>query len=101
MSTAVGKLRESSLGSLTAVANGTPVYIGDLVDCVAGVGGTFVGTWSLKVSFDGGTTYVQFDSGTAAKVVTLPRCSYARLDCTAFTSGTIVGGFGGTDYQRL
>lgn len=96
-----GKLREGSFGSLTSAASATAVDISDLVDVDAYVAGTFVGTWKVEVSHDGGTTYSTFDTDTAPKkLATLPRCGTLRLTCSAYTSGTIKGLFGGSDINR-
>lgn len=59
------------------------------------VGGTFVGTVQTQVSFDGGTTWVLFGSAVTAPAsvsYTNAAATLVRLQCTAFTSGTIVGG---------
>lgn len=94
---AAGKFRGASLGSLTAVSNGTGVSILDLDKAAVNVSGTFVGTWAVQVSFDGGTTYVNHTTGTTAQTVTITDAlaGHVRLICSAYTSGTIVGYLGG------
>jgi hypothetical protein len=63
------------------------------------VGGTFVGTVFCEISFnpeDASPTWVQFGSSLTAPgtvKVDIP-CKGVRLRCSAFTSGTIVGGAG-------
>lgn len=99
--TVPGKLAEGALASLTGVANGAGVSMAGYVDVAVTISGTFAGTWAVEVSFDGGTTWAQFDTGTAKKLTaTLPRCGQARGICSAFTSGTIVMNFSGTDPLR-
>ncbi len=96
-----GKLREGTLGALGAVANGATIGISDLKDVDVVVTGTVVGTWILQISHDAGTTWSTFDTGTAVKhLAALPRCGAMRLICSAWTSGSIVGFFGGEDINR-
>lgn len=59
------------------------------------VGGTFVGTVQTQISLDGGTTWVLFGTAvTAPASVSYQNAAttLVRLQCTAFTSGAIVGG---------
>lgn len=80
--------REGSLGSFTAVANGTGQSIRDLKTVNCAVLGTFVATVKIQVSYDGGTTWVEFASVTAPGVTAvLPQCGMVRATCSAFTSG--------------
>lgn len=95
-----GRYKGAANADLTAVANGVAFDVSSLVDVTVAVGGTFVGTWSLKISFDG-TTFFQFATNTTAANTTLPRCAKARVDCTAFTSGAISSGYGGSDITRM
>jgi len=65
------------------------------------VGGTFVGTVQVQVSYDPeatSPTWVLFSSAlTAAGTVKVDiPVKAVRLQCTAYTSGTIVGGLGVT-----
>lgn len=65
----------------------------------AAVGGTFVGTVLCEISYDPDATvptWIQFGSAlTAAGTVKVDiPCKAVRLRCSAFTSGTIVGGIG-------
>lgn len=97
----MGLLREGALATLDAVENGTAVNISDVRGVYVSVTGTFVGTWAVQVSFNGGTSYVNFDTGTAAKLVgPLPRCGRVRGICSAFTSGQIDMNYGGEDVNR-
>lgn len=63
------------------------------------VGGTFVGTVLCEISYDpeaGSPTWMPFGSALTAPgtfKVDVP-CKGVRLRCSAFTSGTIVGGVG-------
>lgn len=85
-------IREANLvgAGLTGVANGSAVSIADLDEAYVTVSNVFVGTWKVQVSFDGGTNWVDFDTGTAPKLTAvLPPCRFIRAICTAFTSGTI------------
>lgn len=64
------------------------------------VGGTFVGTVLVEVTYDG-VTWTQFGSSLTAPgtaKVDVPVAD-VRLRCSAFTSGTIVGGIGAADLQ--
>lgn len=89
-------IREGSLGSFTGTTTGNATKITDLDEVFAMISGTFVGTMVIEVSFDGGTSWVQFDSATAPKLTAvLPPCNFVRARCSAFTSGTIVVNFSG------
>lgn len=91
-------IREASLVGvgLTSVSNGSAVSIADLDEAYVTVSGTFVGTWKIQVSFDGGTSWVDFDTGTAAKLTAvLPPCRFIRAICSAYTSGTILASVSG------
>lgn len=60
------------------------------------VGGTFVGTVAVQVSNDG-VTWVALGAAVTAPATTVQLdCpfKFARLNCTAYTSGTIVGQLG-------
>jgi hypothetical protein len=61
------------------------------------VGGTFVGTYQVKVSHDG-TNFVQYGSNlTAPGVVEIKiPVKMVRVDCSAYTSGQGVASVGGT-----
>lgn len=102
MASVRGKLVEGALGSHAAVEADAAVNVSDLLDLQVTYSGTFVGTWILEVSFDQGTTWAQFDTGTAAKLTAvLPRCGRIRSRCSAYTSGTIVANYSGTDPNRV
>src|SRR5690348_10035508 len=96
-----GKLVTRAVASLGAVETDPAVAIGDLMDpqVTVGVasGGTFTATWFVEISFDNGVSFVQFDTGTAAKLVTLPRCTHVRGRCSAFTAGPILMYVSGTN----
>lgn len=83
-------LRQFTFGNLSSVADGAAVNIADLESVYVFVWGTFSATWVLQVSFDGGTTWAQWDTGTAGKLCTmLPPVGHARMICSARVSGTI------------
>lgn len=92
----MSKLLEGALGSFTGVAAGTAKNIAALTGVRALVSGTFVGTVTIEVSFDEGTTWAIFQTLTAVGLSNeLPPCGRVRANCTAFTSGTIVADYGG------
>ena len=64
--------------------------------------GTFVGTVKLQVSPDG-TNWVDSGSAvTAPAIIAIPRAAkFARLNCTAWTSGSIEGFVTTVDEDRL
>jgi hypothetical protein len=95
-------LRQGALGSLTSTTSTAGTNIADLEDVRVHVAGTFVGTWFVDVSFDGGTTWIAFDTDTAPKLTAqLPPAGMVRGRCSAYTSGTILFNFGGRDTDRL
>lgn len=87
-------------GSVTAT--GVIVALG-IEDCSVPVGlacgGTFVGTVTCEISYDSDAaspTWIKFGTDLTAPgtwKVDVP-CKAVRLRCSAFTSGTIVGGVG-------
>lgn len=91
-------LKTRTFVSLAATSTGgTAVQISDLEDVYVLLSGTFVGTWFVDVSFDGGTTWGQFATGTESSTLLtakLPPATHARLRFTK-TSGTLAGGLGG------
>lgn len=85
--------RSEALGSLTSAVAGTGVPCGVLGDAGgATISGTFVGTVAIEISADG-TNYVAAAAAlTAPGFVAIPRwAKKVRMNCTAYTSGTIVG----------
>lgn len=98
----MARLKEGALASYTGTdSNDTGVNISDLESVYVHVSGTFVGTWFVDISFDGGTTWAAFATGTApALTAILPPCGYVRGRCSAYTSGTIVMNYGGRDDDR-
>lgn len=90
----MGKPNFLDLGSLTGTGAGTAFDISHLESIACLIGGTFVGTVDIEVSFDAGTTFVALPSplgGATAPVVgdVGVRAQQIRANCTAFTSGTI------------
>lgn len=97
----MSRLKQGLLATLDAVENGSAVGIAQLESVYVHVSGTFVGTWHVDVSFDGGTTWVQHATGTAAALTAiLPPAGHMRGRCSAFTSGTITMYYGGRDEDR-
>lgn len=88
--------------NLGAVATTAMVDVQDLENVEVSVSGTFVATVSVEFTFDG-TNYAPAAAAlTAPGRVALPvRCRGWRLNCTAFTSGSIVGRSGGRDPNRI
>jgi len=91
-------LKTRNFVSLSATSTGgAAVAISDLESVFVMLSGTFVGTWFVDVSFDGGTTWGQFATGTEGSTLLtaqLPPATHARLRFTR-TSGTLAGGLGG------
>lgn len=78
---AAGAVRSIPLGPVDDGNNGDATDISEFDSAIAVVGGTFTGTWVLKVSFDSGTTWHDFATNTVPAVVTgIPRCGMARFD---------------------
>ena len=87
-------------GSVTATGVIVQMGVEDaLLPVGLAVGGTFVGTVLCEISYDtdaGSPTWVQFGASVTAPgtfKVDVP-CKGVRLRCSAYTSGTIVGGVG-------
>lgn len=90
------------LGSLTSVVAGSAFDVSHLEEVAAMIGGTFVGTCSIEASFDAGANWVAvpgvLDGATTPQALAIPfRCQQIRMNCTAFTSGTIEGKASGSD----
>lgn len=78
----------------TSTATSAAYDVSDLHDVTVMVGGTFVGTWFIDVSWDG-TTFAAWESRTTPGAYTkLPACKQFKVRCSAFTSGTAVVGYG-------
>lgn len=86
---------------LAAVDTTAALSVAHLEEAAVLIGGTFTATVSLEVSFDGGATWVPHPDATgltAPKVVPLGmRAQQVRLNCTNYTSGTILGRLSGSD----
>ena len=80
-------------GSVTATGTICTVDLDGFKDLSHAVGGTFVGTVQVQVSNDGTTWAPLVASITAPAAAIVQGCGFklARLQCTAYTSGTIVG----------
>lgn len=90
-------------GTFTDLASTTTAGekdVSELEEVAVLVGGTFVGTVDVLVSFDG-TTFVPhptLNGKTAPFSGTIGfRCKMIDIECTAYTSGTIKSGFSGSD----
>jgi len=92
----MAKLRVGNMQDLDAAENGTAIYVGDLENVYIHLSGTFVGTIKFQVSTDLGTTWLEFESHTAAALsAKLPPCNKIRAICSAYTSGTAKLQYGG------
>lgn len=89
------------LGSLVATGQGTVHDISHLEEVAAMIGGTFVGTASIEVNFDAATWIPVpgvLSGATTPQMLAIPvRARQIRLNCTAYTSGTIEGKASGSD----
>lgn len=91
----VGSVAAGSWQSSTA--SSAAVDVSHLNRVRVGLGGTFVGTLFVDVSFDG-TTFVPWQSLTAPGVYNeLPACKQFKIRTSAYTSGTPAVGYGGVD----
>lgn len=88
MSTRFGTLHPSAGGGFDAVETGQVMDVSDAEEVGYLVGGTFVGTILIEVSFDSGTTWVEYASLTAPAIaaITVP-VQQVRARCSAYTSG--------------
>lgn len=80
----------------TSTATSAAVDVSHLRDLKVMLGGTFVGTWVVDISWDG-TTFVPWEAGrtTPGVYTTIPACKAFKMRCSAFTSGTAVVGYAG------
>lgn len=91
----MAQLRTRSFADVAATGSSAAIKIADLENVYVQTFGTWVGTTIVQVSFDGGTTWADFDSSTSAKVTAqLPPCTHARINFTR-TSGTVKAALGG------
>lgn len=91
-------MRVFSLGTLTSATAGTAVaatsglLAGETVPVlVSSPGAAFVGTANLQTSVDG-TTYSNVGPSittAGTQIVAVPMSNFIRLNCSAFTSGSI------------
>ncbi len=100
----MGRGRFAAMDDLAAVAATAGLDISELESASVSVGGTFVGTYSIELSFDAGATWVPHPDATgltAPKIQALGmRAQQVRVNCTAYTSGTLECDMGGTDEDR-
>jgi hypothetical protein len=93
-------LKTKNLGDFTGTTTGTAFSIGDLEPgtVYGSIDGTFSGTMTIEVSFDGSTFEQYGASVTAAKTLFGPLpggVTMVRAKCTAYASGTISVRLGG------
>lgn len=94
------KINAGNLSSHTGTTTGTARRI-DSDEAYVMVAGTFSATIKVDVSFDGGSTYAEFQSITTPSVSNkLPPCTHVRTRCSAFTSGQADTYFGGRDLTQ-
>ena len=93
-------LSTKNLGDFTGTTTGTAYTVGDLEPgtVYGSIDGTFSGTMTIEISFNG-STYEQYGANvTAAKTLFGPLPGGVKLvrgHCTAFSSGTISVRLGG------
>lgn len=92
-----------NFANLTATGETAAKDVSHLEEVAVCVGGTFVGTCGVEVSFDG-STWVPHPTLTGK---TAPfsgaigfRCKQIRMDCSAYTSGTIQSAYSGSDTDQ-
>lgn len=91
----MAQLKTRSFADVAATGSSAAIKIADLESVYVQTFGTWTGTAIVQVSFDGGTTWADFDTATAVKVTAqLPPCTHARLNFTR-TTGTLKGALGG------
>jgi hypothetical protein len=97
----VREVKEGKGVDITSAAASTAVNVADLDNVkVTLIAANFVGTYAIKVSFDGGTTWgihttAAVASGATLTTVTLPRSTAINVEATAFTSGTLAWRYAG------
>lgn len=83
----------------TAIGKGTALILSGADSFTYQISNTFVGSWSIQATIDGGQTYIQIDSGTAVKgpITYNPSPTWAGkvvsyyVQIDAYTSGTVTG----------
>ena len=97
----MSKWQSRPLADLTGTGQNAGVEVSDLESSAVWIVGTFVGTAQMQVSPDG-TNWV--DEGAAlttpGKVAVPDYVKQVRVDCTAYTSGTIESLVTGIDEDR-
>lgn len=97
----MGKPVFYSVGGMNAVETTPAVDVSHLEDWSVLIGGTFVGTLDVEVSFDAGATWVAHpDMGAQTAPVVIPgaiRVQQVRGNMSAWTSGQADLFIGGTD----
>jgi hypothetical protein len=85
--------RTINLGTVAAGASGSQFGIADVKDATVIVGGTFTGTWTVQLSYDG-TNFVTYASGTAGAIVPTQTAGTERLPRAGFIKCTLGAGSG-------
>ncbi len=100
----MGRHVDTALPDLVGTGQNVAVNVEALEESDVWVGGTFVATYTVEASPDG-VLFVPVPNGaglTAPAIVSLPSgTKQTRVDCTAFTSGTIESVAAGRDLDRL
>jgi len=98
----MSKQQTRPLADLTSQAANVGVQCGDLEVAAMWVVGTFVGTWQMQISPDNTNWIDEGSSDTVPGRVVIPAdAQFARIDVTAFTSGTFESLITGVDEDRL
>ena len=98
----MARLKEGTLGDFTATGAGSAVDISELESVRTYVVGTFTGTVAIQISFDSGTTWVNWDTSTATELQSeLPPCGRVRANVTTLSGGSVKVRYGGRDTDRL
>lgn len=98
----MGSFNTKTTADLTGTGQNAGVDVSDLETASYWVFGTFVGTVQMQVSPDGTNWVDEGSPVSAAARISIPQeAKQARLDCTAYTSGTIESAITGIDDDRL
>lgn len=98
----MGKYYSKDFANITSQANNAAIDVSQLTDgSNVIVYGTFTGTVSVQWSHNG-TDFVDYSTALTAPGYKekIPSCKALRLNCSAYTSGTIKGAVFGADPNR-
>jgi hypothetical protein len=97
----MSKQRSVALANITSAAANAAVGVTDFEDATLFVTGTFVGTYEVYESGDGTNFAPTYSANTAPEAFALQRgTSHVKVNCSAYTSGTIKSHVGGVDAER-